>query len=191
MTSDADEALLQRLRSGDEAAFEALFVRHYSLVLRVLHRLVNDRQEAEDLAQETFLALHQQPPRMELNGGLPAWLCRVALNRGYNALRGERRARQQVLQAADPAPALDPEVELVRAEERAGVRAALADLPERQGKLLLLRHAGFSYAEIAAVLEVAPGSIGTLLVRAERAFLEAYRRANPAGRQEEQDVGLL
>jgi RNA polymerase sigma-70 factor (ECF subfamily) len=96
-----------------------------------------------------------------------------------------------VLQAADPAPALDPEAELVRAEERAGVRAALADLPERQGKLLLLRHAGFSYAEIAAVLEVAPGSIGTLLVRAERAFLEVYRRANPAGRQEEQDVGLL
>ena len=191
MTSDADEPLLQRLRSGDEVAFEVLFVRHYSLVFAVLHRLMGDRQAAEDVAQETFLALHQQPPRTQLNGGLPAWLCRVALNRGYNVLRGERRAQQQVLRAADPSTTMDPETELVRAEERAGVRAALADLPERQGKLLLLRHAGFSYAEIAAVLEVAPGSIGTLLVRAERAFLEAYRRANPTGHQEELDVGLL
>ncbi len=190
MTSDADEALLQRLRAGDEEAFDALFVRHYSLVYAVLYRLLGDRQAAEDVAQETFLALHQQPPRMELKGGLPAWLCRVALNRGYNALRGERRARQRVLQAADLSTTLDPEAELVRSDERAGVRAALGDLPERQGKLLLLRHAGFSYAEIAAVLDVAPGSIGTLLVRAERAFLEAYRRANSAGR-EELDVGLL
>ncbi len=191
MTSDADDALLQRLRAGDEEAFEVLFVRHYSLVYGVLYRLMSDRQAAEDVAQETFLALHQQPPRVELNGGLAAWLCRVALHRGYNALRGERRARQQILQARDPSTTPDPEAELMRAEERAGVRAALGDLPERQGKLLLLRHAGFSYAEIAAVLEVAPGSIGTLLVRAERAFLEAYRRANPAGREEELDVGLL
>src|SRR5687768_2821142 len=101
MTSDADEALLRRLRAGDEEAFETLFVRHYSLVYRVLYRLMSDRQAAEDVAQETFLALHQQPPRVELNGGLPAWLCRVALNRGYNALRGERRARQQDLHAAE------------------------------------------------------------------------------------------
>lgn len=191
MTSDADEPLLQRLRGGDEVAFEVLFLRHYSQVFGVLYRLMSDRQEAEDLAQETFLTLHQHPPRMELNGGLPAWLCRVALNRGYNALRAQRRARQQVVQVTDPSTMSDPEAELVRAEERAGVRAALADLPERQGKLLLLRHAGLSYAEIAAVLEVAPGSIGTLLVRAERAFLQAYQHANPAGHQEELDVGLL
>ena len=114
-----------------------LFVRHYNLVFAVLYRLMGNRQAAEDVAQETFLALHQQPPRTELNGGLPAWLCRVALIAGYNALRGEQRAQHQVLRAAEPSMTMDPEAELVRAEERAGVRAALADLPERQGKLLL------------------------------------------------------
>jgi RNA polymerase sigma factor (sigma-70 family) len=62
----------------------------------------------------------------------------------------------------------DPHDELLRAEERARVREALARLPERQGKLLLLRYAGLSYAEVAATLESAPGSVGTLLARAER-----------------------
>ena len=55
-------------------------------------------------------------------------------------------------------------------------RAALARLPERTAKLLLLRYAGLSYAEIAAALQVAPGSVGTLLVRAERAFIQTYEQ---------------
>jgi RNA polymerase sigma-70 factor (ECF subfamily) len=64
--------------------------------------------------------------------------------------------------------------ELLRAEERARVRAALAQLPERQSQLLLLRHAGLAYTEIAAIVDVAPGSVGTLLARAERAFITEY-----------------
>jgi len=68
----------------------------------------------------------------------------------------------------------------MRMEERALVRAAIARLPERQGKLLLLRHAGFAYAEIAATLELAPGSVGTLLVRAEQAFLTVYDQVGTA-----------
>src|SRR5439155_6944320 len=68
----------------------------------------------------------------------------------------------------------DPQDELVRSEDRALVREVLARLPERQSRLLLLRHAGLSLAEVASALEVAPGSVGTLLVRAERAFANAY-----------------
>ena len=98
----------------------------------------------------------------------------MALNRGYNLLRGERRERARAERLAEPSAQLDPHAEVVRAEERIRVRAALARLPERQGKLLLLRYAGLSYAEIAAALQVAPGSVGTLLVRAERAFIQTY-----------------
>ena len=104
---------------------------------------------------------------------------RVALNRGYNLLRGERRERARAERLAEAPAQPDPHAELVRAEERARVRAALARLPERQGKLLLLRYAGLSYAEIAAVVEVAPGSVGTLLARAERAFLTEYKQMEP------------
>jgi RNA polymerase sigma-70 factor, ECF subfamily len=179
--SDSDEALLERLRSGDDAAFETLFLRHYARVFRVLRNLVEEHQQAEDLAQETFLALFQHPPRLDAGTALPAWLCRVAINRGYNALRSGRRARQRLERAAEPEAHVDPDAELLRSEERSKVRTTLASLPERQAKLLLLRHAGLSYAEVAAVLDVAPGSIGTLLVRAERAFLQLYEQVVVAG----------
>ena len=174
---ESDEALLEQLRRGDADAFERLFLRHYAAVYRAVFHLFGSREEAEDAAQETFLALLHQPPRT--GAQLAGWLCRVALNRGYNALRSQRRAeaRAAVVGAApalvDP---LDPAGELLRAEERAAVRATLAELPERQGQLLLLRYAGLSYAEVAAALDVAPGSVGTLLARAEAAFLAAYRR---------------
>lgn len=183
MHEASDEQLLGRIRSIDqpaggdiaaEAAFELLFTRHYQRIYRLLYNLVRCREQAEDLAQETFLALYRSPPRPGEGGGVGAWLGRVALNRGYNTLRSERRTRHRAAAAWEMTQASaaddDPHSSAIRAEERARVRALLERLPERQSKLLLLRYAGFSYAEIAAALEVAPGSVGTLLARAERAF---------------------
>jgi len=169
-----EDALIERLRDGDAAAFERLFLRHYGQVYRVLYHLVGSREEAEDLAQETFFALYDQPPATGKGAALVSWLCRVALNRGYNALRGQRRAQQRLVRRAEPPAQIDPQEELARAEDRTLVRAAIAKLPERQGRLLLLRYAGLSYAEIAGALDLAPASVGTLLARAERAFEAAY-----------------
>lgn len=174
LMKDSDELLLERLRRNDGAAFEGLFLRHYGQVYRVVYRLVGRREEAEDMTQETFLALYHHPPRLAGGATLIAWLCRVALNRGYNTLRGERREQQRLQRVADTPPDVDPQAEAERAEERARVRSALSCLPERQGKVLLLRYAGLSYAEIAEALDVAPGSVGTLLARAERAFQAMY-----------------
>lgn len=175
--SDSDSEMLERMRHGDEAAFEELFLRHYAQVYRVLYHLLANRQEAEDLVQETFLTLFRQPPPPRTEAPLPAWLCRVALNRGYNVLRSDRREGARLPRLVEPDTQLDPQVESQRREDRRRVRATLAELPERQSSLLLLRYAGLSYAEIAAVLEVASGSVGTLLARAERAFMSAYERA--------------
>jgi RNA polymerase sigma factor (sigma-70 family) len=77
---DTDEQLLDRVRRGDDAAFEQLFLRHYGQVYRVLYSLVGQREQAEDLTQETFLALYHQPPRPDSGATLMAWLCRVCLN---------------------------------------------------------------------------------------------------------------
>jgi RNA polymerase sigma-70 factor (ECF subfamily) len=175
--TDTDDKLLDLLRRGDAEAFERLFLRHYGQVYRVLYGFTRRREEAEDLAQETFLELYRHAPRIEQGATLAAWLCRVALNKCRNVQRGERRDRErqeEVLRLATP-DAHDPHDDLLRDEEQARVRDALARLPERQSRLLVLRHAGLSYAEVAAVLEVAPGSVGTLLVRAERAFMAAYK----------------
>jgi RNA polymerase sigma-70 factor (ECF subfamily) len=173
---DTDAALLERLRSGDSIAFDELFLRHYATVYRVLYRVVDHRQEAEDLAQETFIALYRQPPRLDGSGTLGGWLYRVAVNRAYNALRSKQRLQRR-LERMELRQQSDPQDEYLRREERERVRAALAQLPERTAKLLLLRYAGLAYTEIAAVLQVAPGSVGTLLVRAERAFFQAYEQS--------------
>jgi RNA polymerase sigma-70 factor, ECF subfamily len=174
-SEDSDAALLERLRSGDSTAFEELFLRHYTVVYRVLYGVVGNAQEAEDLAQETFTALYRQPPRLDGPGALGAWLYRVAVNRAYNALRSKQRLQRR-LERVELEQQSDPQNDYLRREEREHVRAALARLPERTAKLLLLRHAGLAYAEIAAALQVAPGSVGTLLVRAERAFIQTYKQ---------------
>jgi RNA polymerase sigma-70 factor (ECF subfamily) len=139
--------------------------------------LVGDWDEAEDLALETFCRLHRRPPRNR--DGLGSWLYRVATNLGLNALRAQRRRRAyeeragaEALERAGPA---DPAEEVERDERRARVRDVLAGMRPRAARILILRHSGLSYAEIAASLGVAPGSVGTMLARAEREFERRYR----------------
>jgi RNA polymerase sigma-70 factor, ECF subfamily len=180
--AESDRHLVARVRLRDEAAFEQLFRRYYASVHQLLYRLLGDADQADDLVQETFLAFYSRPPRLQLDDeAIRPWLYRVALNRGYNALRSQRRAQAQLPRMFSPELEVDPEEEAVLAEECARVHATLARLPERQAQLLVLRQEeGLKYAEIAAILEIAPGSIGTLLVRAERAFQLAWNQTGKA-----------
>ena len=177
--TESDNTLLLRMSRGDSSAFEQLFLLYYNQVYRVVYGLVGTREAAEDLTQETFLELYRHAPALSTGVGLVSWLCRVALNKGYNTLRGERRAQLRMEQFAG-SDEQDPYAELLRVEDRERVREVLKRLPERQSKLLLLRYAGLSLAEIASAIGVAPGSVGTLLARAERAFTAAYESMHPA-----------
>lgn len=181
-----DAKMLENLRAGHEAAFEALFRRYYGRVYGLLYRLVGS--EAEDLAQEVFLRLYRRPPSAP-GTDVGAWLYRVAANLGYNALRARRRwrsYRDTLGEASDGTgwqrQEPSPEVSAERAEEHRLVRAALARLKPRQARLLALRYGGLSYREMAEALNVASGSVGTLLARAERAFERVYGELS--GRQE-------
>jgi len=165
------------VETDSHAAFESIFEQHWEPICRALYRLLGDWDEAEDLALETFLQFYRRPPA---DRSSPAgWLYRVATNLGFNALRARKRrqryeqqAGEQVMQAAAPA---DPAADVERGEDRARVRQALQSIKPRSARILLLRYSGLAYAEIAAALEIAPGSVGTLLARAEREFEEAFR----------------
>jgi RNA polymerase sigma-70 factor (ECF subfamily) len=183
--NDSDRHLLARTRLQDVTAFERLFHRYYHPVYRLAYRLLGDGDAASDATQETFVTLFTHPPQLQLDDEeIRAWLYRVALNRGYNALRSARRAQARLPTMYESISAsgegVDPESEALRVEDRDQVRATLATLPERQAKLLLLRQENLKYAEIAEILEVAPSSIGTLLARAERAFQLAWQQMNGA-----------
>lgn len=165
--------------AADGARLDALFRSARPTVLSLVRRVL-DHAEAEDVTQEVFLKLGDDPVRHRPNDEVTAWLRRVALNLAFNRARDVQRWRDRAVRAGQPdnVQELDPAAVAVREDERAGVRAVLAQLPQRQRDCLMLRHAGYSYAEIAATLELPASSIGTTLARGERAFREHYLSAN-------------
>jgi RNA polymerase sigma factor (sigma-70 family) len=168
--------------------FEALFTRFYPELFGLVYRVLGDRMETEDTLQEAFLKLADEPDlQIRPNAEVGAWLRRVGVNLAFNRLRSARRARARLervgrLERSDEEPIetvhASPDGSVVRHEERDAVRRALVAVPERQRECLLLRHSGYSYAEIAASLGIAVGSVGVLLARAEHAFRTHYRRLN-------------
>lgn len=161
----------------DPTSFDQLYQRRFAELRGLAQRVVGDGGEAEEVVQEAFVRLNDAGPRDRPDSEQAAWLRRVCLNLAFNRARDERRARERLERAArlEPEHAVEgPEREVTRTEEAAAVRRALATLPDRQRECLLLRHSGYSYAEIAATLEIAVGSVGVLLARGERAFREAY-----------------
>ena len=182
-----DSVLLSRAHAGDQASFDELFLRYYGRIYDVLFRLTGDPAEADDLAQETFIRLYRSPLPAGREHNVGGWLYRVAVNLGYNALRASRR-RATYEQAGDVAAFADPETVATQNDERRYVHETLAQLTEQQAQLLILRHAGLSYKELAQALDVAPTSIGTLLARAERAFEARYRATAGQEATGEQDA---
>jgi RNA polymerase sigma-70 factor, ECF subfamily len=171
------EALLAGLRAGSREAFETIFREHFGPVFATAYRLLGSAAEAEDVAQEAFLRLYEHPLPAGRDHNLRGWLLRVTTNLAYNALRSRARRLQREERAKLSSSGLaadSPGQDMADADTTARVRAVLAHLPERQVQLLLLRQAGLSYAELAGALGVAPGSVGTLLARAERAFRDQY-----------------
>ena len=176
LKADGLETARDESRSSE---FEALFMEHWARVYRLLRRLVGDPSEAEDLALEAFLRLYQNDRKHEASFRLGGWLYRVATNLGLQSIRSWRRREQYETTAGryalEEAGETSPAKILAGEEERLMVRRALARMNERQSQLLILRYSGFSYMEIAAALDLAPASIGPLLVRAEREFEKRYR----------------
>jgi RNA polymerase sigma-70 factor, ECF subfamily len=181
VTTLTDNLLLKGISHGDIVSFETLFHQHYDRVYGLLFRLLGNRVEAEDVTQEVFLKLYYHRFGDDREHNVGAWLYQVATNMGYNYIRGRKRLWQRnsllVPEAGDNSddPAVRVEQKQGRVEIQALVRAVLAQLPERQTQLLLLRQMGLSYNELAEACHVAPGSVGALLARAARAFREAYQ----------------
>ena len=150
------------------ADLEEVFRRDYGRVVAVAARVLGSRSEAEDVAQEVFLAFGRS--------SVPAGEApRLAVGRG-----GPHRAEPPPLRAAPRRPGGDrrrprdrpPDVaeQVVSREESGRVRAALARLPPKQAAALVLRHSGLSYADVAAALDMSLGSVGTTVRRAESAL---------------------
>jgi RNA polymerase sigma factor (sigma-70 family) len=156
-----------RSRDAVRPDLEQVFRADYPRVVAVAARVLGSRDEAEDVAQEVFIGFGRT--------SVPAdeaarWLSVAAAHTALNHLRSGRRraAREQ----AAPTDHVTPDVadDVVTRDERSRVRAALARLPRTQAVALVLRHSGLSYADVAAALDLSPGSVGTTVRRAEAAL---------------------
>jgi RNA polymerase sigma-70 factor (ECF subfamily) len=161
--------------------FEALYEEVFPSLFRYCNRLVGDADAAEDVAQEAFVRLLTR----EVQGhpaAIRVWLFRVATHLIRDRYRvSENRKRLLETYPVAPSGAPDPEEQVELEEEVGGVKAALGTLTERDRTMLLMREEGFSYREIAEVVDVLPSSVGTLLARAQKRFVEAYEAEGTGG----------
>lgn len=147
--------------------FESFFRANYQVVVRLAYGVVGERHGAEDVAQEVFLSAYRRFPAGY--DGAAGWVRAAAVHLALNHLRGERRRDRNSAgtRAADLPSAEDVVIER---EERAVVRQALGRLPAGKAAIVVMRHSGLSYLDIAEALGVKVGQVGTLLRRAESAL---------------------
>jgi RNA polymerase sigma-70 factor (ECF subfamily) len=153
--------------------FETLFETHYESIARAIARVIHDNGRAEELAVEAFLKLSRNPNAQGDRAG--GWLHRTAIRVALDELRRRaRRARYEGLLVW--ARSRQPDELFSAAQEQGRVRAALAAMSPRHAELLLLRHDGASYEELASSLDIHPASVGTTLSRAQQAFRKEYTK---------------
>jgi RNA polymerase sigma factor (sigma-70 family) len=147
---------------------ETVFREHQAALLRHLLYLTGDRALAEDLAQETFGRL-VSAERSQAVRNPRAWLMATGSNLAYNHFRGEGRRVEREARYADSSGSAESDPDAV-----VDVRRCLGQLEPRERAVLMLRHSGFTYAEIGEATELAPTSVGTVLARAHRRFRDIY-----------------
>lgn len=157
--------------------FDEIFEAYRGDVYRYVQRLTGQPEEAADVTQETFRRLLEQEKRPD---DVKGWLVTVALNQVRD--RARKRSRRRELAAGEdllPDGPERPDHAFGRRERVSEARRALETLDARDRKMLLLREEGFQYREIAEMMGVETGSVGTMLARALEKFDEAYDGPRP------------
>lgn len=173
MTEIPDETLLVLYANGDAAAARTLTSRLTPRVLALASRMLGDRAEAEDVAQEAMLRLWRIAPDWRSGEAqVSTWLYRVASNLCTDRLR-KRRGKSVALDAIpepeDDTPRVDQRMETD--ERRDALKAALAELPERQRLAVVLRHLeGLTNPDIAQIMEISVEAVESLTARGKRAL---------------------
>jgi RNA polymerase sigma-70 factor, ECF subfamily len=159
--------LLDRCRRGEPAAFEELVEQTHRRVFTLAYRLVGDRHEAEDVAQDAYLRMYRALPRFRGDSSLETWLYRITANAAVSHLR--RRGRFGDL-LDDPDVAVDvPDQAGPDPVDRDEIQRALLALPVAQRTVLVMRDAyGFSIREIADELGLTDGAVKVRIHRARR-----------------------
>src|SRR5689334_20307784 len=170
-----DREALERLRAGDDGAFDALFRAHYPDLVGFAESILRERAAAEDVAQEVMLELWRRRDEIRPETSLRAYLFRATRNRALNQIRHERVAARLEPEIVNSRPESAPAADhaTVETELRQAVDRAIRSLPERCREVFeLSRVEGLKYAEIAAVLDISVKTVEAQMGKALRVMRE-------------------
>ena len=179
--TQTEQELVSRARAGDTAAFEQLMLDSQDRVYTLCLRMTGDREDALDLAQETFFNAWRGLGSFQGNSSFSTWVYRLASNACIDFLRKRKRRQQgesphslddEEAPLPEPAdPRGSPEEELERKELRRAVERGLQALPDHHRQVLVMRElSGMSYQEIGAVLDLDLGTVKSRIARARLAL---------------------
>lgn len=172
MTAPTDRDLIQRARRGDAEAFGGLVTRYQTSVFNVCYRMTNERREAEDLAQETFIRIYSRLDKFDIQREFGPWVRRAAANLCLNHLEAQRSTN--VLDDERDADEIQRPETIYEVRERSEqIRDALASLPPHYRAVVELRHyQEMSYDEIATQLCIPLSDVKSHLFRARKLLAE-------------------
>lgn len=179
-----EKELILLLQQGDEAAFETLMRLYEKKIYTLCRRMCGSDEDAQEAAQDTFLALWRSAKSFRGDASLSTWLYRLATNACIDLLRRNQRGGERVslddeettLEIVDAGPL--PEQTLERKEAQRLIEEGLRALPEDYRAILLLREAeGLSYAEIAEATRMELGTVKSRISRG-RVLLRNYLTAS-------------
>ncbi len=178
--ADAESALLERLREGDQEAYEQLVRRHGPAIYRVSMRLLGDAEEVREVTQETFVKVFRYIHRLRGDGGLMNWIFRIAMNQAANHRRWWRQHRRGATVSLTCVPngdgpswpeqiadrSANPEEDLLSRESRRLLLESLGRVGSRFRATLVLRDIeGFSYEQISEILSISMGTVKSRIAR--------------------------
>jgi RNA polymerase sigma-70 factor (ECF subfamily) len=169
--AEADEEwrLVESVQNGDLGAFDGLVRRHMRRGFSIAYRMLGQREDAEDLVQDAFLAALQGIQTFQPGRPFGPWFYRIVVNRGNNARRARALRETETIPEAASARLPSPEQSAERADLRRRLAKAMASLPERERIVVLLFELeGFTSAEIAEILQVPAGTVRWSLHRARK-----------------------
>ena len=174
---ERDRELVERVRKGDDRAFEMLVLVYQERIFRLIRRMLNHREGVEDLAQEVFLRAYRSLDGFRGQSSFYTWLYKIALNtcRNYYRTMGRRPEGSVVdseslidgMESATP----NPEAEAVRSELWDTVQGSLQELPPEQREAVVLCDLeGLSYEEMASVIGIPVGTVRSRVFRGRKAL---------------------
>jgi RNA polymerase sigma factor (sigma-70 family) len=183
-----DREFIDRLVTGDQEAFRLLVERHQAKVINTCYGFLGTKEDAEDTAQEVFIEIFRSIADFRGDASLSTWIYRIAVTRSLDTVRARSRAKRmdhlkhllgmgETMHEPKAPEEQAPDIQLEEKERMDLLLCTIAKLPENQRvAITLARLEGFSYAEVAGIMETTVGSVESLLVRARKNLEKALSK---------------